>query len=61
MEQRNRLNAKQNAKGSWYFDVTVEVSNDEVISSEKQVNATIQLIETAKKQFTENGLKLVDE
>ncbi len=44
-EKRIRVNAKQTAKGSWYFDVTIEIGGEDVDADDIDILRIIQLKE----------------
>ena len=44
-EKRIRVNAKQTAKGNWYFDVTIEVGGEKVDADDIDILRIIQLKE----------------
>jgi len=44
-EKRIRVNAKQTAKGSWYLDVTIEVTGEQVDADDIDILRIIQLKE----------------
>lgn len=71
-EPRFRINAKQTAKGVWYFDATVEYKSDKISrsSSEADAGATIteplglrllSMIKETEKSFKEDGRKLTED
>ena len=41
-EKRIRVNAKETAKGTWYLDVTVEVSGEQVDADDVDILKVIQ-------------------
>lgn len=54
-EKRIRVNAKSTSKGVWSFDVTVEVSGEEVTGTNADV---LKIIQEKEKEFKEAGRKL---
>ena len=55
-EKRIRVNAKQTAKGSWYLDVTIEVTGENVDADDIDILRVIQLKE---QEFRADKRKIV--
>ena len=69
-EPRFRINAKQNAKGKWYFDGTAEYKSDKISlesDTEDIANVTIQplglrllsMLKETESAFRDDGKELV--
>ena len=54
-EKRIRVNAKSTSKGIWSFDVTVEVSGEEVTGADADV---LKIIQEKEKEFKENDRQI---
>ena len=55
-EKRIRVNAKETAKGSWYLDVTVEVSGEQVDADDIDI---LKVIQAKELELRADGRKLV--
>jgi len=58
-QKRKRVNAKQTAKGEWYFDVTVEMTGGDEFSSIYVATQLLELAKTTEQIFRDDGKKLV--
>ncbi len=55
-EKRIRVNAKQTAKGSWYFDVTIEVGGEDVDADDIDI---LRIIQIKEQEFRVANRKIV--
>ena len=71
-DPRFRINAKQTAKGMWYFDATAEYKSDKISRSTSDSDAAdtiveplglrlLSMIKETEKAFSEDGRKTVGE
>jgi len=72
VEPRFRINAKQTAKGMWYFDATAEYKSDKITRSTSESDAgaivteplglrLLSMIKEAEKAFEEDGRVIAKE
>lgn len=70
VEPRFRINAKQTAKGVWYFDATAEYKNDKISRSDSEADLgkliteplglrLLSMIKETESAFEKDGRKLV--